>query len=288
MKKLFNPKRLLKARNSSGFTLIEVIISCALLGILVVGVMTFASPIFNMIKVNQKSARATMLAEALDVYISGSIRNAVCVEVIANTSYQTLRVSGVPGASLDESTPLGRLTKFMADNNSNNAYEVRALGINWLEDTISHRKKLMLTTLKVDNATQWNMSRLKLTTSDLDAAKVFDDSLYLNLFPVVTLSTFEKTDGSGENADGYRIVSSIYTNMECYNSGNAAARDGAGIAFEGSAYSQCFNMSGGANDIIEASSLETAIGAGVGANGYLENGTTYYYPDTFIYYIVEK
>ena len=60
MKKIL---RLLKRRNNGGFTLIEVIISCALLAILILAVMGMVTPVMSVVMSNEKNANALMIAE---------------------------------------------------------------------------------------------------------------------------------------------------------------------------------------------------------------------------------
>ena len=320
MKKLFNLKRLLSKRNNGGFTLVEVIISVALLGILVIGVTTFATPVMNMVKVSQKSARATMLAEAIDVYISGCLRSASRVEVITNTTLENA-VAGIINEStvaiadhMRETDPSTGLP-YSATN------EVRCIGISWLDDNISGRKKQVLINCKVNNNfSEGAVNNLNIILPDSgEPDRVFDDSLYLNLFPVITLENFFTIDSAGDptdkRANGYKIISSVYTNLECYNTLSIATRSAAGLAFEGSTYVECVNMAefytDDANKFVkenleapeiatmfpypastppsytkEQKAAQDAIDSLKSSRQYSEAGNTYYYPDTYIFYVV--
>lgn len=295
MKKLFNLKRLLKKRNNGGFTLVEVVISCALLGILVVGVVAFASPIFGMIASGQKNARATMLAETLDSYIAGCLKNARCVDVIQNTSIERLSTTGIDGTAAVNDDP-NSVLKFMKATGNAAEFEVRCLGICWVENKgLGGKKKQMLVNCRVDNNFSSGYNNLLVLQSNSGTPiqdKVFDDSLYDGLFPVINVETFKSMDEAGAetatNAHGYKITANIYTNPTSYNVISEAARDKASLGFRGVTFAQCMNMKTPANDIVTLNSTQNTIDANRATRQYTDNGTNYYYPDTYIYYVVPK
>ena len=321
MKKLFNLKRLLKKRNNGGFTLVEVVISCALLGILVVGVVSFMAPVMSMVQMNQKNARATMLAEALDVYISGCLRNARKVEVFTNTSVGEVTSSGIYGTSAEVSGGKLNLTLFMSAGNNYDLYEIRCLGITWEDDEMSPvtgRKKLIVTNCKVEMVSDKYNNDLRIK----DIQKVFDDSMYDGLYPVITLETFktQNDDGSPGSyaANGYKISSKIFADPDCYDITSDAARENTTLAFEGVTYVECTNMKtkttvdgeekrvpepasairqvrkdqkedpSNPDSKIIKSGAQTAIESSNSSDRYSIGSKTYYYPSTFIYYIVPK
>ena len=285
MKKLFNLKRLLKKRNNGGFTLVEVVISCALLGILVVGVVSFATPVLNMVNSNKKTARATLLAETLDSYISGTLKSAKKIEVFTNTTSDKAKSEGMAGT-----TGLQNINDFMQSNSDK--YEVRCISISWLEDSasaVSGRKKLFLRNCRVDNNYSGGyVNTLKVLTQ----TKVFDDTLYNGLYPIISVETFSSQDDSGSdtgtNASGYKISAKIYSDQTCYNVLSEPARQKSHLAFEGVTYAQFVNMNAPASDITELNSTQAAIDSGKGSNQFAESGANFYYPETFIYYVVAK
>lgn len=285
MKKLLNLKRLLGMRKNKGFTLVEVIISSALLGILVVGVVTFMTPVLSMIQSEQKSARAMMLAESIDTYISGSIRSAELVEVFTNVSLEEAQTVGMMN---DSSGAKGNITIFMGAGENASIFEVRCIGVNWLEDSVSGRKKLMLTNCTVDNNFSGGYAN-QLTIKKVD--KVFDDSMYNGLHPRITLETFKAQDASGAetsaNARGYMVSSKVYLNPECYNVTSEAIREKTNVAFEGVSYIQCVNLRApSSSPIRQMYNTQAAIDSHRGTNQYSDNGNYYYYPDMLIYYVV--
>lgn len=308
MKKFFNLKRLLKMRNKSGFTLVEVIISSALLGILIMGICMFVTPVLSMISTGQKSARATMLAETIDTYIVGCLKNAKKVGVIENSSIERMTMAGAMGTGV-----WADIIPFMMQSGNSDKYEVRCLGICWVDNQgldgnqnkprsffgteLNIEKKLMLVHCPVDNNfTPGYNNVLKLQTDASGNAvqtKVFDDMLYNELYPVVKVDSFLACDASGTvlstNASGYQITTDVYTDQRCYSVTSDAARDKSHLSFRGVAFAQCLNMTEPANNPIPIMPKQAAINNGRGAHQYQADGGDYfYYPSTFIYYVVPK
>lgn len=320
MKKL-NPARLFKKRRNSGFTLIEVVISCALLGILVFGVFAFASPIMEVINTGKKSGRATGLAEAVDTYIVGTLRSSVKTHIVQNTSFQRIHQQTVVK---DAALGLQEIYDFMCDNDPETGipnatkYEVRCLGICWVADHASplyssskapdqNPKKQMLVNIKLKNIFapgSDNSGALmpEVTNPTLNNAargltdRVFDDSLYNGLYPVITVETFKAKDVAGNetatNANGYKVTADIYTNIGCYSTVSYAQRDKTHLSFRGVSYiefiSPDINKDPVANDVNIIEPVQVAIDRSRADNQYTVNGSYYYYPDTYIYYVVPK
>ena len=287
MKKL-NLKRLLQKRNNGGFTLVEVVVSCALLSILVLGVFGFVSPVMSMISTGKKSARATLLAESIDSYISGQLDGAKYVAVY-QAYVREFTKSGVAAMNGDKSKGLGKITQFMKKGDNIDKFEVRCISIRFVEDSISNKKKLMLTNEVINN----NKSIINTTSifqlitddSDVNKYKVFDDAMYNGVYPVVTLETFPKD--SDPKASGYKITTKVYGNENCYNS-LEAERNKTPLAFEGSTYVKCMNMSEPAEEPTSGN-LQSRIEQGASnGSGYTSGSFKYYYPDTYIYYAVLK
>lgn len=324
MRKL-NLKRLLKKRNNGGFTLIEVVISCALLGILVVGICTFATPVMNAVSRGKASARATLLTEMLDTYIAGILKNARQVEVMQNTTLEAA-ATGLKD-STDADKGLNTIITFMSDPNNAADYEVRCLGISWVNDSRTDAKrKLMLTTNTLDTAA--NGYKVK------GVSKVFDDVIYNGLYPIINIETFgvvgsasstsadtsDTSDTSeatpapgaipgadpalpvGANANGYRISIVVYSDQKCYNAASDDARHQSKSAYRSESYVKCLGMTDSAPDVNKLTSdVQTAItnsvdsnypttvtGASTGALKYTEDDDDFFYPDTYIYYVVPR
>lgn len=307
MKKRFNLKRLLSKRNKSGFTLIEVIIAMALLGILVTGVVMFASPILTMVSNNKKNAQANMLSESINTYIMGNIRSARIVEIFAGQNLDYIMEHGPDHVYPSEA---GNITTLFSGGSSTYAAEneIRCMGMVWLDDdsaTGAGRKKLMLVNCKVDKH-----------LNILSYEKVFDDSLYSGLYPTLHIDTI-KTASGATSENGYEIVSKVYMNPNCYNV-LQNVREQSGPNFTGTTYVQCVNLSaaytkkgqlyppspittgssepGATAEMHELARQQQAIQhyydwsaeTNTASNGFYENGSQYFYTDTFIYYVVPK
>lgn len=316
MKKL-DPRRLLKKRRNSGFTLVELIISCALLGILIIGVVTFATPVLNMINSEHKSARATGLAETLDSYISGTLRNAIKIQVIQNTSFERIYN---PEVVNDSALGLRDIYDFMCEGDNADKYEVRCLGICWITDQSSPYysssvsgaavpKKQMIVNLKLRNVfapgSDKSGALMPVATSlspksdgsmRNGAFKVFDDALYNGLYPVINVETFKAKDSSGSettaNANGYKITANIYSDRKCYSTISQTQRDKSHLAFTGITYTEFINPDPNKDTVIKditvLNVLQNTIDANKGSRQYIQDGASYYYPDTYFFYVVSK
>lgn len=306
MKKL-SLKRLLKKRNNGGFTLVEVIVSCALLSILVLGVMGFVGPVMNIIRVNEKNARATMLAETINSYINGCLKNAKMVEVFTLSDVGDIITPGVENFR-NKTGGLNKIDDFMNIPGNEEKYEIRCLGASWMfgSGTDNDKAKIVLTncTLNRNKTTtaKGDVYSLELKSmagspSTSSQVKVFDDALYDGLFPVINIMNFSATkdaDGNytGDNMNGYKVETEIYSDQKCYNI-LPAERAKSHLAFTGASYIQCVNMveagiTKPASDIIPMEAdLQHAID-GHGSLSYTSGDQTFYYPNTYIYYVVPK
>ena len=83
--------RLLKKRRSGGFTLVEMVISVALIGILLGGMMLFISPVLQTYKNNQNDITAENTTTCIQEYISRSLRNSYRIAIFANTNYSSIK-----------------------------------------------------------------------------------------------------------------------------------------------------------------------------------------------------
>lgn len=296
--KISKIKRLLSKRNKGGFTLVEVIVSCALLGILVVAITMFVSPIMETIRVNEKNGRATMLAETLDNYIAGCLRDAAEVEVFVNTSIERAKNSGTTTVAADQGLKtaasntegLYKIEKFLQDNGGTTKYAVHCIGIRWVEDKTTGNKKLMVTNETVNNSPTGTNYSLNITSTTEN--KVFDDVMYNGLFPVVSVENFSKTKDTNGNytppySKGYKITTKVYVEHSCYNTAETV-RNGASPAFEGVFFASCDKLKDNISNVITLNDVQSTINANAATRQYTVGSNNYYYPDTYIYYVVRK
>ncbi len=316
-------KRLLRLRNKSGFTLVEVIIACALLGILVVGVLGFATPVLKNIREKEQNARALMLSEAIDSYIANSIQYAFYVQPVSNVaSGDTVSVSGDPavmswkyvGTEFEKykDKGLSDLLNCFKNDLAGDVFEIKCIGIRWVDVPGTGTKKLMVTNEKVNQ-----------TTCALDPAKaqmVFDPIFYDGLYPIIKLENYSNqyqikgADGKPvdqvkpENVDiapGIKITTDVYLTPDCY-AVKENVRNSAIMTLTGTTYATLNNI--GSNLLNRGVyknqpriDLHTVNSGGVMVPSYPaaytadstaayldDDGNRYYYSNTFIYYIARK
>lgn len=237
MKKIL---RLLKRRNNGGFTLVEVIISCALLGILILAVMGMITPVMSVVMSNEKNANALMIAEAVEAHIDRNIKNSVYCAVFTNAGANNSTL-GALSTDLTESTgliqqneALKEMLSFISTDNNKDIYEMKIIGIRWLEDTRIHQYKYMVTNItpKIkDDGSGFN---------SFTETRVFEDCFYDNLFPDVSFEVMvynEHEDGD----DTKPIISTrnvaLKTTIDVYASSGMEA-----LAAQGNGYADFINI----------------------------------------------
>lgn len=310
MKKL---RRLLRLRNSAGFTLVEVVVSCALLGILILGIMSFVTPILRSVRDKEKDARATMLAQSINTYIGSTIQYAYFVCTVSNCAKEdtlganpmvtSVKYTGSEFATSKANKGLETLkTCFNTMNSAKpDTFEIRCIGVRWLPDYDDRQYKLMITNEKV------NQNTLALEGTP---RAVFEDCFYNGMYPVVHFGNYDNqyyvNDDSGtkvpqvkdedvDMAAALEIVTQVYTDMDCYNI-VADKRTNAwqaveNVGFVGFSNIRSNYINKGDYEVIpnidaqlysEAMAKDTSV-------VFSEDGDTwYYYPESFIYYIVRK
>ena len=99
MKKIL---RTLKKRGSSGFTLVEMIVSVALLAILLGGMMLFVAPIVRSFNDTKTNMNAENVATTMQEYLTRSIRNAHQVAVFSYIGANDLEDNSAIKAKIDQ------------------------------------------------------------------------------------------------------------------------------------------------------------------------------------------
>ena len=303
-------KRLLRLRNSSGFTLVEVIVACALLGILILGIMGFVTPILSSVREKEKNARALMLSEVLNTYIFSELQYAYYVATITGAATQDTTIVGgkepavypltysgseFPKAkdkNLGLSTLKARFDKLGSDD-----YEIRCIGIRWLEEAVTHERKLMVTHEKV----KWDDKKIWLDPSKQKL--LFEDCFYDGLYPVVRFENYsnqyhleaDKRDDTENIASALGLHVDVYTKPDCYNV-KEDTRKNALLTWSGESYIGFTNIKNTlddktqSNEIVPNIQVNTydAARAKDASVVYTSDGENYYYPESFIYYIAFK
>ncbi len=313
-------KRLLRLRNNSGFTLVEVIIATALLAILIVGMFGFVQPVMRSVRAKEQNARAVMLADTVESYIASSTKYAYYVATfsgVAASDVTAPNTSTLPaiakakytGTDEPYKSAAGTLEGMMKRRNDLNKdnYEIRCIGMRWLTDPKNGAKKLMLTN---ETVIQENCA-LDLSKSKL----VFETCFYDGLYPVMEYKNFstkyQEYDEAGNLlfeyapeketiAPGLEITMDVYLDPACYST-TEATRTTQNMTFTGAMVANynilknIYLRANGENKIIthaEVHSYNDALSAATAADSTAvytdpDFGQTYY-PDTYIYYLVRK
>lgn len=336
-------KRLLRKRNNGGFTLVEVIVASALLGVLILGMFGFVQPVLRSVREKEQNARAVMLAETVESYIASSTKYAYYVQTFSGVVLDDVKPSGSSGAPIKSAKYVSNADALIDKNaddeeqakkeaetldgvfvaaegsldgmincmynilNKEN-YEIRCIGMRWLEDPKSGERKLMLTN-EVVNVTEDKKLWLDLSKSKNVFETCFYDGLYpvlhfrnyTNQYKVLDSTTSLPEDKFAEDelkiAAGLEITMDIYLDASCYSTDNTT-RENANQTFTGTLFSDFRNISS-TNTInvdgefkIHPNTQVHSYSEALGKSGTLvydnpEVGETYY-PDTFIFYLARK
>ncbi|MCM1167069.1 MAG: type II secretion system GspH family protein [Lachnospiraceae bacterium] len=303
MKKLLS---LLRRRRNGGFTLTEVIVSCAVLGILVLAVVGLISPVMSVVTSNEKNANAIMLAEAAEAHIDRNIKNAVYCAVftnaIPNTSHDIMSTELLnSGGAIRTEPAFAEMLDFLKEGKNSEIYDLKIIGIRWMEDKRISQYKYMITDitpkLKDDG-----------TIDTFSEQKAFEDCFYDGFYPGFTfqvLPYFEypvggdgKPDTTKEPTDKRNVA--IRTIIDVYS--NAAMTS---VAARGEGYADFINIRTKAINpsntlkLYSTNSAKDADGNYIG--GMEESDTTLYtqlresdtigediHPETYIVYVTRK
>ena len=120
--------RRLKKRNSGGFTLVEVIVSCALLAVLLGGMMLFIYPVIRTFDDTEKVYTADNVANCIDEYITKKIYNARRIAIFSNANYDQL-------TNVEEyKNKIAEMNSFCASvnkNDPNKTYVLRCISLRY-------------------------------------------------------------------------------------------------------------------------------------------------------------
>lgn len=237
--------RLFKKRNSAGFTLVEVIVSTALIGVLMVGIVLFMAPVFSMVDTNETAQRADRTTTTLEHYISKSLRNTVFVKVY--TGAKVTDITNPDGAIREDPDFSGEegIEKFMEGHKDN--YQLNCLSIKYVEDTNPRNSSLG------NNPHKFMLYNESFDTNynHLSSTAVFEECFYEDIYPKFTFSRDSmkvELDKDGkiipEDADPKPEVSKtlypgIQLDIDIYNDENMTDF---GHIFKGTSYIEINNI----------------------------------------------
>lgn len=133
-------KRRLFSRKNGGFTLVEVIVSSALLGVLLLGIIAFITPAFKLIKTEETNAQASTVASAMENYITRSLRSTPYVKIFTNAQLSDFSAGKTSVTSGDLKTMLD----WAAAAENTDIYEIRCVSVRLTTDLRSNETKYML------------------------------------------------------------------------------------------------------------------------------------------------
>ncbi len=228
-------KRLLSKKNKSGFTLVEVIISTALLGILILGMTMFMSPLFGIIQDSTADVRANNLGTSINYYLSRSMRNASFIAVFTNAKYGDF-------TSDNGSNPVKTIKEMGTYVTGHANYQMKCISIRKVQDyKNSGTSKYMLFNEKVDASGMLD-STDNPTGSKADRL-VFEKCYYDGLFPMMEFSQPKlkklKEDGSGDYEETTDLAPSIQIKVTIRDKDGTDAND---VIFIGEGYSELRNI----------------------------------------------
>lgn len=211
-------KRLSKWRNSSGFTLVEVIVSTALLGVLIIGVLLFMTPVFGMANKSDVNQKADRTATTMELYMSKALRPSLFVKVFTGATLEDINDSSGAIYTDDEFQAM----KSFASSNSAN-YELRCISIKYVEDTNPRNSSVG------NNPHKYMMFNEKIDTSFymIDETKtelVFDNCFYEDIYPKFTFTVNGVMfDSSGKSYVVDESGNSLYTTASSATSSTSSS-----------------------------------------------------------------
>lgn len=230
MKKLI--QRLKRSRKNSGFTLVEMVISCGLLGILVLGVTFFITPVLKSAASNEKNVRATLLAETIDNFISRSTRSAYYVQVFTNADRKEAYSDGAIATNEKIKTMQAFVDKCV-DSEGNKIFELKCISFSWTEDPQSLESKYMVMSETFQNSSS--------TVINPTPIPLFEYCFYDGIFPKFTAEQLYGTDtapeestsdsASSDTSDEKKPVPALKITTEVFSNQDMTAAEFIGVGY---------------------------------------------------------
>lgn len=172
--------RLFPLRAKSGFTLAELIITSALLGILIIGIMAFMAPALRSLNSAKSDAGALNTATTIEHYLSRALRNSTYVAIFSDAAF-----SDFTGA-VTNTTIRDTLDELYGKINGSTSYTLNCISIRYGYDEKTQTHKYMLCTEKIGSGgykldSTANASNEALGEDYLVFEKCFYDGLYVDV-----------------------------------------------------------------------------------------------------------
>lgn len=295
-------KRLFGKRNNAGFTLVEVVVSIALLGIMLIGVLGFTAPLLANVAEKQQDAQAVMLMEAVDSYITNSLRNAKFLKIIANVNMNDTAFLGTPEWAAADND-IREMAKAAAASGGED--ELHCISFRWRPTGGLGERKLVLMQETVTCQTNGSYT-LSATPTEVMGDAIYNKMYIVPQFEMISSNPANPGDPKTHNI-GIANVTRVYKNGDCYST-SYSNRRASSFAYEGQSFnaltvisSQFVNRYDNgykykAYDLFDAFTYNAN---GVQIGGYStagaaseiwtdDAGNEYYYPETYIFYVARN
>ena len=166
-------KKLFGKRTKSGFTLVEMIISVALLAILLGGMTIVVSPILESFKDEKQSITASNVSNCVQEYVTRSLRNASQILVVSNASYDDTGSATVTAVTDQMLTYLNK----MNSDPTNKTHDIGCISLRY----VNGQYILCEEPVKPGATTGSSVLTGNSNTAALQG-KVYSDSLYDDLY----------------------------------------------------------------------------------------------------------
>lgn len=162
--------KLLRKRGAGGFTLVEMVVSVALIAVLLIGMLMFVSPIVKTFNTTKTNLTADNVENCVQEYISRNLRYANRIAIFTNASAGDLTSGTYKDTITQMNSACGSLT------DPNRAYELKCISLRY-ETTADGHENYFMYQEKVD---PYNSGAIVAG----GGRKVFSDCLYKDLYLV--------------------------------------------------------------------------------------------------------
>ncbi len=194
-------KRLFTLRNTKGYTLVEVIVSTVLLGVLIVGIMFFMAPIFQNVDSNLEIERADRIATTMQQYISKTMKTSMYVKIFTGVSDSDL---GSATSALYSDPEFAAMKQLVIDSvagpsGAGKSLELRCLSLRYKEDTNPRNSDTGLPAYKYILSSETVDTTHYMIDNSL-STPVFSASLYEKMYANVAFTRLEyDLNNDGDN-----------------------------------------------------------------------------------------
>ncbi len=168
-------RRLFNKRNAGGYTLVEVIVASALLGVLIIGVLGFVTPVFSILQSSDEVKKAERTVATIEHYISKSLRKSLYVKVYNNATLDDLN-----GWVQEDDDDLKDTMLGFFDAERKKTYTLQCLAIEHRTDNNIRNSSTGATAQKY---MLYNYTYNWSTGEFVDPVNVFEECFYEDLYP---------------------------------------------------------------------------------------------------------